>query len=208
MPTDSIRLNFINRSADTNNSSIVIFQKNVAADYDELAIAWRVIRECGHLDNHPFIYPMLFEVSGGDSYGNFTPRITAEDGQSFEMVHNNSGDVMQLSRTPAASQNEVEILNNLVTGSIDGNIFKDGKLLAAKTNMAPGQKAVFQFHPILFIGAVSQITEGVVMNSAIIQQVNTELPLFGVLSADIVMTGGGSGSDSLPFSFTLENVNK
>lgn len=208
MPSDSIKLNFINASADTNNSSIVIFQKNVVADFDELAVAWRVIEECGRLDNHPFTYPMQFQVSGGDSHGNFTPQMTALDGQTYEMIHNNSGDVMRLAKTPAASPNEVEIQNNLVTGSIDGNIFKDGKLLAAKTNMAPGQKAVFQFHPIIFIGAVSQITEGAVMNSAILQQVNTELALFGVLSADIVMTGGGPGPNSLPFSFTLQNVNK
>ena len=36
-----IQLNFINNSNDVNNSEIVIFQKNVATDFDELAVAWQ-----------------------------------------------------------------------------------------------------------------------------------------------------------------------
>lgn len=46
------------------------------------------------------------------------------------------------------------------------------------------------------------------MNSAIISQINSEINLFGISSADIVMTGGGPGKDSKPFSFTLENINQ
>lgn len=205
---ENIKLNFINKSSDTNNSSIVIFQKNVATDFEEVAIAWRVIKNCGRLDNHPFTYPMLFQVSASDSYGNFTPQLNAYDGQSFEMVKNTSGDVLQLSSTPAVSSNEVELKNNLQTGSINANCFRDGKLLASKTGLAPGQKAVFEFQPTIYIGVVSQVEEGDVMNSAIISQINTQINLFGIISADIVMTGGGSGPSSKAFEFTLQNINK
>jgi len=66
---NAIKLNFINRSSDTNNSSVVIFQQNVAENFEELAIAWKVIENCGRLDNHPFTYQMGFDVSGSDSYG-------------------------------------------------------------------------------------------------------------------------------------------
>ena len=38
-----IQLNFINNSNDANNSQVVIFQKNVATDFDELAVAWQVV---------------------------------------------------------------------------------------------------------------------------------------------------------------------
>ena len=44
------------------------------------------------------------------------------------------------------------------------------------------------------------------MNSAIISNINTELSLPGIASADIVMTGGGSGANSAPFTFNLENT--
>ena len=208
MPQENIKLNFINRSNDINNSEVVIFQKNVAETFDELAVAWRVIQNCGRNDNHPFNYPLQFQVCASDSYGNYSPELTAYEGQSFEMVKDTSGDVLQLSSTPAVSPQEVEIKNNLSTGAMNGNIYRDGKLLAAKTNIAPGQKGVFQFQPRIFIGTASQIVEGDVMNSAIIQQINTELNLFGIQSADIVMTGGGSGPSATAFSFHLENINK
>ena len=62
-----------NCSNDANNSNIVIFQKNVATDFDELVIAWKVIRNCGQGDNHPFKFPMTISVSASDSYGNYMP---------------------------------------------------------------------------------------------------------------------------------------
>lgn len=205
MSSSNINLNFINRSNDTNNSSIVLFQKNVSEDFDEIAIAWQVIKNCGRGDNHPFRYPMEFSVNAADSYGNHTIQQNAEYGQLWEMVKDASGDILRFS-SAHSSEKEVAILNSLATGSIDGNVYKDGKLLATKTGLAPGQKAIFSFKPTLWIGAVSQIEEGEVMNSAVISNINTELSLLGISSADIVMTGGGTGPTAQPFQFQLENV--
>jgi len=205
--TTDIKLNFINQSSDVNNSQVVIFQKNVAENFGEIAIAWRVIQNCGRNDNHPFTYPLDFKVSAGDSFGNHSPKMVAYPGQAYDMVKDSSGDVLKLSEVPATSQEEVEIRNQLDMGAIDGNIYRDGKLIASKTNIAPGQKAVFQFHPKIFIGAVAEITEGSVMNSAIIETINTEIDLFGVQCADLIMTGGGPGPGSTAFSFNLENIN-
>lgn len=205
---DKIKLNFINRSKDTNNSSVVIFQKNTATDFNELAVAWKVIENCGRLDNHPFTYPLNFAVSASDSYGNYTPQLLALEGEAFDMIKTTSGDVLQQSSTPAVSSMEVEVRNNLITGAINANCYRSGTLLATKTGLAPGQKAVFEFQPRIYIGVVSQIEEGDVMNSAIISQINSEINLFGITSADIVMTGGGPGSASTAFNFTLENINQ
>lgn len=205
---EKIKLNFVNKSADTNNSSIVLFQKNVAEDFGEIAIAWKVIKNCGRLDNHPFIYPINVKVSGSDSYGNYTPQLDAINGNAFHMIKDASGDILQLSSTPAAGSNEIEVRNNLAKGVINANCYRDGKLVATKTGLAPGQKAVFEFHPRLYIGVVSQIEEGEVLHSAIISQINSEFNLFGIRSADIVMRGGGPGKNSSKLNFTLENVNR
>ncbi len=201
-----IKLNFINQSNDANNSSVVIFQQNVADDFNSLPIAWTVIENCGQGDNHPFSFSREISVSASDSYGNFTPRIAAQDGDAFDIIKSTSGDILQRSVTPAVSPTEVEIRNNLSMGAIDANCYRDGKLFATKHNLAPGQKAVFQFKPTIWIGAVSEIQEGEVMNSAIVSQINTEISLLGIAGADIVMTGGGSGPSARPFSFTLQNV--
>ena len=121
-----IALNFINNSNDANNSQIVIFQKNAAADVDEQPVAWKVIENCGRGDNHPFVLPLANEV-------------TASDRQ-------------------------------------------------------------------IWIRVVPQVQEGDVMDFAATSQVDTELSLLGIASADIVMTGGGRGANSTPFQFSLENV--
>lgn len=200
-----IQLNFINRSNDANNSNVVIFQKNVATDFDELHIAWKVIRNCGQGDNHPFAYPMAMTVSSSDSYGNFMPQQDATNGQVFQVTRAPSGDVLQLTSQPGASK-EVQVRNDLPQGACNATIYKGGSPLAVKTSIAPGQKAVFEFKPTVWIGVASQIEEGELMNSAVISDINTEISLLGVKSADIVMTGGGPGRLSRPFTFTLENV--
>ncbi len=204
---DVIKLNLINLSKDINNSEYVIFQKNVAESFEEIAVAWRVVQNLGVQDNHPFNYPLLFKVSAGDAYGNYTPQFTTGDGEAWDLVRANSGDVLQKSTVPASSLTEVEVRNALDVGAISANIYKDGKLLSTKTNISPGQKAAFEFKPRIFIGAVSQVTEGEVMDSAILQSINTEIDLLGVFSADIVITGGGGGRGATPFEFTLTNIN-
>jgi hypothetical protein len=200
-----IKLNFINNSNDKNNSQIVIFQKNVDTSYDELAVAWLVISNCGQGWNHPFTYPMAMQVSATDSWGNFSQQKIAYNGNKFAVIQDKSGDVLQPAGE-ASSPNEVDVLNGLGMGSVNANIYKDGKLLATKTNIPPGGKAVFQFLPVIWIGAVSQVEQGELINSAVIQDINTQLSLFGIKSADVVMTGGGAGPKSTAFQFNLENI--
>ncbi len=123
------------------------------------------------------------------------------------MIKDNSGDVLQLSNVQSVSDDQVELRNNLRYGAINANCYRDGKLLASKKGLAPGQKVVFKFKPNLYIEVISQVEEGDVMNSAIISQINSQISLLGIMSADIVMTGGGPDANSTPFNFTLENIN-
>jgi hypothetical protein len=120
-------------------------------------------------------------------------------------VRDTSGDVLKLTGQ-ASSPSEIEVRNALQQGSINAGIYKSGKLYAQETDVAPQQKAVFQFKPTIWIGVVSQAVAGEVMNSAIVSSVNTELSLLGIASADIVMTGGGAGPSATPFMFNLANV--
>lgn len=200
-----IKLNFINESNDTNNSDVVVFTKNTATDLEETAIAWTVIQNCGQGCNHPFTYPLANQIGYADSWGNYTPRLDAQDGQRFAAVRTTSGDEIQPAGD-AASPMEIELVNELSQGSIDALIFKAGRLYAQASNVAPGQKAAFAFRPTIWIGAVAEIEQGDVMNSAILSDINTEISLLGIASADIVMTGGGSGADAKPFTFTLQNI--
>tara|TARA_R110000823_G_scaffold315696_1_gene450449 strand:- start:81287 stop:81829 length:543 start_codon:yes stop_codon:yes gene_type:complete len=177
----------------------------MATSFDEIAIAWKVIKNCGQGDYHPFTYSSVLQVAMSDSYGNYTPHLSAMPGQAFEMVLAPSGDLIQYSGS-AASPKSIELKNSLQRGAVSGYVYRDGSVIAMKSNIAPGQKAVFEFTPTIFIGVASQITQGQIMNSAIISNINTEISLLGLASADIVMTGGGSGANATAFVFSLENV--
>lgn len=204
--TSSIALNFINESNDQNNSTVVIFQKNVATNFDEIAVAWKVIKNCGTGWQHPFTFPMLFQISASDSWGNsLIQPMDAYNGQLFQVYRGSAGDELGYVG-PAPTRKEVQLLNGLPVGAITANIYKNGSLLATKTGVSPGQKAVFEFKPTIWIGVTSQVEQGQVMNSAILSDINTELGLLGVASADIVMTGGGSGASATPFQFQLSNI--
>lgn len=200
-----IKLKLINHSNDTNNSEVVIFSKNVSTNYGELAVAWQVIQNMGQGDYHPFTYATEVYVAASDSYGNFTPQLAAANGEKFHMILTSSGDELTADGQ-SASPNEITIANDLTKGAINAYIYRSGKLFAEKTGIAPGQEAVFEFKPTIWIGVASQVIEGQVMNSAILSQINTEISLLGIASADIVMTGGGTGPEAQPFQFTLENV--
>jgi hypothetical protein len=205
---NDIKLNFVNESNDKNNSDIVIFQKNVATNFDELSIAWKVIKNSGKGDHHPFNYSSNMEVSASDSEGNFTPQFATTKGQRWEMKLASSGSVLRLSSTPATSPDEVEVANGLRYGAINASMYRSGNLLAQQTTIVPDQKVMFRFNPVIYIGAVAQVNEGEVLSSAILNQAKTEINLTDITAADIVMRGGGTGSESKPFTFSLENVVK
>ncbi len=206
MSTSAIHLNLINESNDQNNSEIVIFSKNESEAFNEVAVAWKVIQNLGTGWQHPFSFPLSFQVGASDSWGNeMIHPLQAEYGQAFHVYKDASGDELSYFG-PSASQEEVEIRNDLQVGAINANIYKDGSLYATKTGIAPGQKAVFQSKPTIWIGVVSQVEQGQIMNSAILSDINTELNLLGITSADIIMTGGGTGPSAQPFVFTLSNV--
>jgi len=201
-----IKLRFVNQSSDGNKSEVVIYQKNLLNHMTSLAMAWKVIRFCGRDCFHPFVYPAGFEVCVADGYGNFSPRVAVGNGQSLKLQSTASGSRRLVRAGSASASNEVDVLNDLDQGAVDVCIFRDGRMVGAKTTVTPGQKAVFQYPPVLWIGVASQIVLGHAISSAVMSSANTELSLLGIASADIVMSGGGPGEDSTPYEFNLDNI--
>ena len=200
-----VELNFINESSADQPVSVVIFKKNVTESFDELAVAWKVIKNCGVGWREGFTIPMNYEVNALDEYDNVLGAATASDGDCFVVQHTSSGKILKLD-TSGAKHNQIRLRNELREGAITANIYKNGKLLGIKKCLSPQQEAVFEFDPTIWIGVVEGVEEGETMNSAIVSNVDTQLSLLGVKSADIVMTGGGPGKTAEAFKFQMENV--
>jgi len=198
-----VALNFINQSNDTDATEVVVFAKSVSSG--PYAVACLVIQHCAPGDNHPFTYPVKSAIAYADSWGNYTPQLAAMPGEQFAAVRTISGD--ELHRAGKAdAPNEIVLNNALPQGAIDVLIYKDGQLYASLPGVAPGEKAVFEFTPTIWIGTVTQVEQGDVMDEAAVSSANTEISLLGIASADIVMTGGGVGPHAQPYAFTLQNV--
>lgn len=204
--TDSIKLRLVNQSFDRNNSRILIFQRNVQPNYQEVPVAWKVIENLGQDWTHPFDYPAQLQVSTSDCNGNRSGLMESDQAMRWGVFRTESGNQLQYVGPSSGRVPELQVANGLPLGAIDANIYRAGKLLATKTGVAPGQMAVFRFAPVLSICVASQVTEGASLDAAILSRANTELSLSGLLSADIVMTGGGSGKTAMPFRFTLQNI--
>lgn len=200
-----MKLNFINQTNDVNNTSYILFQKNIATSFAEVVVAWTVIENCGRGDNHSFTFPEAVEVGAADSDGNYSARLGAKPGESFRLVQRPSGHILEKSGA-APSPHAIEISNDLSRGGMSAYCYRDGKVVALKSNLAPDQKAIFEFKPTLWIGAATGITQGEVLDSETLSEFNTEISLLDLGSADIVATGGGAGPDARPFSFQLENI--
>lgn len=201
-----IKLRFVNLSKDGNKSEVVLYQRNLLSNLGSLAVAWKVIRYCGRDCYHPFVYPTGYEVSVADEHGNFSPRMKAENGQLLKLISAPTGARRLLRAGSASASNELDVLNGMDQGAVNVCVFRDGRLVDIKTTVTPGQKAVFQYQPALWIGAVSQVVQGEAINSAVMSSITTELSLIGIASADIVMSGGGPGEGSTPYEFNLENI--
>lgn len=204
----TIKLNVINRSNDTNNSQVVIFQKNEFQNADNSAVAWKVIPNCAVGCNYPFTYSSSVAIAASDTYGNETNQLHAAPGMTFRVFTEASGMALQLGEQSSVHPEGIEITNEQNLGEALARCYRDNALCAVSSYIAPEEKAVFQLTPKIWIGVISEVWEGAVMNSAIISQINTELNLSGISEADIIMTGGGSGESSVPYVFQLENVVK
>ena len=202
-----VRLNFINRTVNGNKASILIFQDSALAQPMLSTVAWKVIRHCGKDCNHPFFYSQEFEIALGDSFGNYSPRMPAPRGSQFAASACVVGRHLQL-RGDAGNNRQIAMRNELARGAVSANIYTGGRLLASRTGIAPGQRAVFEFKPALSIGVVNGIDEGQLFDPGAIDGALTELPLSGLASADIVMTGGGAGDTATRYEFRLENLQR
>jgi PKD repeat protein len=184
-------ITFINESGNPNPQTVFVFARNAASPSGELTdeIAWRVMSDIGTGSSSVLIYPRTFTVRASDAWGNFTPPLAAEIGRQYQVIADASG--TELIPNESASQpNAIEVVSMLATGAIDVALYKNDKAFMQKTSVSPGQKATFILEPKLYWGIASDIEEGQVIGSAVLQtDVFFEQDLEGVTQATVTLTG-------------------
>ena len=132
-----IKINFINKSNDMHNSNVVIFQKNVAEKFDEIAVAWKVIKNCGRGWQHSFQYPLEYAISSS----NIQMQLTAQHNHQYELLEENSRAILVSHADKGENNKGYTFVNNLPFEVVDADVYKDGTLIAKVPFVAPQQKA-------------------------------------------------------------------
>jgi hypothetical protein len=194
----------INQTEDIDVADVMICQHNAAAGMRCNPVAWRVLQGIKRESAQAFELPSAFEVSIEDVTGHRTAPQLVEIGKSYEAAPSAAGTVLALADTPVENDGDVAIPNALKEGVIRADAYKDGRLVATRTNVDPGATASFRFMQHVYVGLASKVREGDVISDAVASRITTRLNLFGVLSADIVMTSSDNGARQ-PL-FRLENI--
>lgn len=199
------RLCFVNNSGSFSPLDIVLFQRNKMPEAGQVAIAWKVLRNCAHASRVPSDFPLKLSIGASDPYANYTPQLEVRHGQLFSVALTKSGDMLVPTGYTVAPD-QIDVRNDLIQGMTNAWMYRDGRLLGGKTNIAPGQTAAFRFDATLCIGiSTSHVEDGQLMDETKIFPLG-EIPLDNIDEADIVITGGGQGTGAVPQQFTLQNV--
>ena len=174
---------------------------NAAIDILDLSRPWQIIRNLGQGSKRTIEFSDTQMVEVVDPDGNILPPLAAKRGEKFHITMGPSGTKLSV-LGPASSPEEIEVLNGLASGSITVRILKDGHIAAEKTSVEPDQKAVFELLPRIFVDLRSEYDGGSMVSNNHLEEFN----LLGIRSADVVMSGGGSGETAVAFRFSIENT--
>jgi len=191
--SNSVKITYVNESANQDLPKIFLFLKNEIPTFDALrdGVAWRVIEDVGRGSSCQFNYPI--ETSVRASWNNGTCRtalLESSIGRRYCVTEDDTGIVITADGD-AGNTRSIDVVNNIrVSGGVSADLYKDGKLMMRKNVVAYGQKATFVLHPKLYVGLASEIQEGELLSSAVLDSDHFhELDLEGLTEMKFALTG-------------------
>jgi len=191
--SNSVKITYVNESANQDLPKVFLFLKNMVPTFDSLrdGVAWRVISDVGRGSSCEFEYSA--ETSVCASWNDNTCRtalLASSIGGRYSVTEDDTG-ITIISDGDAGNTRSIDVVNNVrVSGGISADLYKDGKLMMRKNVVAYNQKATFVLHPKLFVGLASEIQEGELLSSAVLNSDHFhELDLEGLTELKFALTG-------------------
>jgi hypothetical protein len=166
-----IKITYTNKSMNKDLPTVFVFTKNETPTFDTLkeGIVWRTLPNIGRGSSSSFIFPIETEVGATWNDGmNKTKKLLSTIGKRYTVSKNDAGIVLE-AKGNASNSRSIDVNNNTnLSGGISVSFYKDGKLMLKKKIEKYGQKETFVLRPKLYWGIASQIQEGELINSAVL----------------------------------------
>lgn len=197
---------FINKSQSPVPADVVFFEP--AGFYDSLTVRlpWLLIVQCPFGFSHPFEYSTFLDMRLRDDWGNYSPPVKARPGTQYAIRKVNGIETIE-PVGPTAGQ-EIEVLNELDEGAPSVVLSRNGRITAIRGSLTPGEFFSFRTPDVLLVRKVSGIEQARRIKQLEQDGYSTLVSLKGVNNAELLMTGGGSGSGAKKYSFSLEQINQ
>lgn len=178
----NVQITYINKSMNKDLPKIFVFTKNETPTFDALkdGIAWKVIEDVGRESSCNFTFPINTEVAAAWDNGTcLTKQMISNIGSAYVVKKDDTGIVMT-NNGVAGDTKSIDVMNEVhVDNGVSVQFFKDNRIMMTKQIVGYGQKATFVLHPKLYWGVASEIQEGELISSAVLnsdhfQEVNLE----------------------------------
>lgn len=200
-------LTYVNCSLDRHCPRVVVVQRNLAGETGQWAVAWKVIRDCGHLCWHPFRFDWRLTVEVTDGFGNRSGRLEAAPGDRFAYVRESSGRGRLIHETATGGE-AISVINRRLKETLTVCVYRGERLLSVRPMLYPCDKAVFRFDQTVVIGTSLRRREGETVELRRLMGPLAGIDFSGIRKGRIVMTGGGQGPSALPLRFCLEKIER
>ncbi len=190
---NDVKITYVNHSGNQDNPTVFLFTKNEVPTFDVLrdGVAWRTFERIGRGSSATAVFPINTEVSASWDGGCCrTALLTASIGGSYTVAKDSTGIVLTKEGN-AGNTRSIDVVNGVqVDGGICVNLYKDGHIMMTKQIVAYDQKATFVLHPKLYWGLASEIQEGELLNSAVLDSASFyELDLEGLTEVTVGLYG-------------------
>jgi hypothetical protein len=188
-----IKITYTNKSMNRDLPTVFVFTKNETPTFDVLkeGVVWRTIPNIGRGSSSSFVFPILTEVGATWQGGmNKTQILPSDIGKRYTVSQNDTGIVLAVNGN-ASDTKSIDVNNEAnIQDGVSASLYKDNKLMLTKNIVGYGQKATFVLKPKLYWGIASEIEEGELINSAVL---NTdqffEQDLEGITEMNISLNG-------------------
>lgn len=201
MKSETTKLTFKNLTHSNRPADIVIFQKDNIEGSN--IYAWRLIHNCRFSYTKDFDFSKDIDLIIRNSYGNYQEFSNVQKGLFYTFSSENG----ILEKGESVCPETIEVQSRLNEGAITAALRRNQKLIYSKNEICPDEIVSFSVNEEIYVGRTDEaIKPGQILSEKWLSRFTTKLCLSGIISADLVLRGGGFGLKAGKYYFRLENI--